>query len=287
VSEKKVFFSIPLMGRRNEQGWKVACSTLANTLNSIRRQTDPEFEVVITGHERPDIDEMDDRRITFIEAGFQKPTDPSRYSQDKYKKRATNILHIKKQGAGYVMMLDADDLVSRNLVRYIREQDAPYGYTLRKGYALDYSSGVIAPVPGAWPCSFNKLCGSCTVLYLTPGDIGSSLQDMHESFYGRFRPPHSKWEETAMLAERPLHPVSFPAVVYVLNTSLNTSWILTKKKDKEQTSTAKISKHRLLVSPDMIDEFSLAPVLVQAPRQRWPFLKNLHNWYLRVTLRAG
>jgi hypothetical protein len=274
---KKVFFSIPLAGRRDDQGWKTTCSMLANTLNSIYRQTDLNFEIIISGHERPDISQLNDQRIIFIESTFKKPTDPSEYMRDKYRKKVSNILQVKERGGGYTIIFDADDLASKNLVKYIRGEDAPYGYIFQKGYVLDYSSGLIASIPGAWKSNFDKVCGSCAALYLTPADIGSNTRDMRESYYGRLR-GHSKWEETAAFAGRPLHSVPFPAVIYVLNTSQNSSSV--GRPGREQAITARIRKHRVTVTSDMIDEFSLASVLPQEPHQRQSLLKKLLGGWL-------
>jgi hypothetical protein len=197
--------------------------------------------------------------------------------RDKYRKKISNVLQIKERGGGYIIIFDADDLASKNVVKYIREKNAPYGYIFQKGYVLDYSSGLIADIPGAWKSNFDKVCGSCAALYLTPADIGSNTRDMRESYYGRFR-GHSKWEETAALAGRPLHSVPFPAVIYVLNTSQNSSEV--GRPGRAQVIAAKIRKHRVTVTPDMIDEFSLAPVLLQEPHQHQSFLKKLLGGWL-------
>lgn len=261
MTTDQVFFSIPLAGWKDERSWAVLSATLQSTLTSLLRQKDPGFEIVITGHERPDVEALRDPRVTFIEASFPKPADRSEHTPDRYRKRASNALHIREKGGGYVVLFDGDDLASSRLVKYIRKRAAPHGYTVRKGYALDHASGAIAPVPGAWKRRFNRLCGSCIVLRLAPEDIGTSLEDMAASYYGRFRPPHGSWEALAVEAGRPLQPIPFPAVIYVLNTSLNTSWMLTRNPAKRESASARILSHRIELTPALMEEFALARVL--------------------------
>jgi hypothetical protein len=157
----KVFFSISLAGKDDQATWQKRCSLLGHTLRSIFNQTDSHFKIVIVGHEYPDITEMNDKRITFIRCFFDKPKDRAQSLLDKRRKRIIGALYISKKRGGYIIWLDADDLVSRKLVQYMRKKADPNGYIFLKGYALDHSSKIIAPVPGAWEKTFDQVCGSC------------------------------------------------------------------------------------------------------------------------------
>ncbi len=57
---------------------------------------------------------------------------------------------VRKLGGGYVMMLDADDLVSNRLVEYVLNDKDPHGYIVEVGYAYDWKANLIAPIPGVW-----------------------------------------------------------------------------------------------------------------------------------------
>ena len=46
---RNVFFSIPLAGKRDEAGWGISCRLLGHTLASVLNQTDPTFEIVMSG----------------------------------------------------------------------------------------------------------------------------------------------------------------------------------------------------------------------------------------------
>jgi hypothetical protein len=278
ISKKRVFFTIPLAGKRDEAGWDVTSLMLKNTLRSILRQTDPDFLVVITGHERPSIKEIDDPRVIFLHSEFAKPDNPSEYMRDKSRKKNNNFLYVSNQGGGYVILFDADDLASRHLVRYIREQNDPNGYIFKHGYALDYSTGMIAPIPGVWKDPFNHICGSCAAFYVTQEEIGSTHKEIHCSYLGNFK-RHGKWEETAIRLGRPLRPVPFPAAVYVLNTSQNTSVISTVDKDRQLDVSRRISRHRVPITRLMIDDFSLAKVLpAKAETKKLLLRKVIKRW---------
>lgn len=211
-----VFFSIPLAPKTNEEAWAGISSKVSDTLCSVLAQTDPNIEVVISGHEKPDIPEMLDARVTFIECTFPKPQAHEETMRDKSRKKKSNIREIKARGGGYVMMLDADDLVHKGLAEHFREAGAPHGYIIEQGYMEDTATGVLAPLPGARPGPFHRYCGSCAAFFLTPEDIGLTEDEHKASYYGRFN-AHGKWQETAAIAGRPLQPIPFPAAVYRFN----------------------------------------------------------------------
>jgi hypothetical protein len=261
---RPVFFSIPLAAKRDEAGWEIACRLLRHTLGSILGQTDPEFEIVITGHDRPPIEELDDTRVSFLHAPFAPPRDQSAFLADKGRKRRHNARHIRARGGGYIVFMDADDLVSRHLVKYIRAFGHPHGYIFKRGYVLDYQSGAIGPIPGARQGAFDQYCGSCAAIHFSPQEIGVTDAVQRLSLYGQFR-NHTKWEEIAARIGRPLHPVPFPVAIYVLNTSQNISAAGRRSK---RTKRWIVEPHRrqTCLTPEMVTEFALAPVLASASR---------------------
>src|SRR5688572_2871997 len=127
------FFSIPLAPKRDERSWRRISSLLADTLASLQQQTDGDWQAVIAGNEKPDIAEFDDPRVMFISVETRMPGAYSEKIADQNTKRAAAFEHIRRAGGGYVMMLDADDLVHRELVAFVRKDGNPFGYVFDQG----------------------------------------------------------------------------------------------------------------------------------------------------------
>jgi hypothetical protein len=62
-------FGIPLIARSASRNWPLVEALLELTLTSVRSQTDQDFQIVIAGHDRPDLS-LDDLRTTFIAADW-------------------------------------------------------------------------------------------------------------------------------------------------------------------------------------------------------------------------
>jgi hypothetical protein len=256
-----VFFSIPLAAKRDEAGWRVACTLLRNTLRSILQQSDPVLQVVITGHDRPALPELDDPRVTFLAAPFDPPRHQDEFRPDKHRKRGHSARHIRALGGGYIVLMDADDLVSRHLVLYIRGKAHPNGYIFKHGYSMDWESGAIAPLPGSMGIDFDRYCGSCAAIHFTPDEIAAREEDHLSTYHGQFR-NHAKVEQAVARRGRPLQPIPFPAAAYLVNTSQNLS--LSRGVAHMEWRLGRISEGQVPLTRELVDEFSLAPVLASS-----------------------
>jgi hypothetical protein len=217
------FFSIPLAPKRDERSWRRASALLSDTLASLQQQTDADWRAVIAGHDRPDIAALSDPRITFIEVDWPQAASHTAGVTDSGRKREATLQHIRGAGGGYVMMLDADDLVHRNLVAYVRRDMNPYGYIFDKGYQEHYPTGSMRALPtrGDIP-PFHRICGSCAVFHFTPEDIGAPDRT-DKSLPDRLGALHVHWEAIAAALDRPLAPVPFHAAIYRFNTGAQLS----------------------------------------------------------------
>lgn len=254
-SNDPIFFSIPLASKSDDEKWRLANELLSRTLKSIFNQTDPDFEVYICCHDRPHCDEMLDPRVRFIQADFPRPDNSSQFIRDKSWKRRKTMSAICQRGGGYVVLHDADDLLSNRLVKYVRETESPNGYVYRMGFAMDYVTGAVAPVPGVWTKPFSHVCGSSAILKLSPEDIG--LHGGREPAYlGRFK-QHSQWEAVALEHGRPLHRIPFPACIYVLNTDHNLSSTISRDQSRINEITSSIEANRVESSGLIANEFAI------------------------------
>ncbi|WP_349371825.1 hypothetical protein [Salinarimonas sp.] len=173
MSERLPFtFAIPLVGRAAAADFARVEALLGLTLASIRAQSDPDFRVLIMGHDRPRT-LPDDPRVTFLAADWPARPPDAANNDSGCKKYALGEAALRG-GEGLLMYVDADDWVSRGLVAAARARIGPdvLGGVIAAGEMLDFCSGRIAPLP--FPDVFEKpfyaLCGSSIVARLRPDD---------------------------------------------------------------------------------------------------------------------
>jgi hypothetical protein len=257
------FFCIPLQPKANAKNWERVCAVLNQTLRSIQNQINQSFTVFIAGQDEPDIEADIAIKINWLEANWIVQDLNNEKLRDKRRKRILLLRAVRQAGGGYVMMLDADDLVSNKLVDYVLTDRNPNGYIIEKGYAYDWGNGCIAPIPGAWSKTFDSVCGSCSVIKFGLQDLplprGAEADEGSPNLATQLK-QHSQWKHVMSDLGRPLAVVPFPAAVYVLNHSNNLHYSI--KAMRQQEVPLRIAKRKLPVTPELSREFSLpnAPV---------------------------
>ncbi|WP_160351720.1 glycosyltransferase family A protein [Bordetella sp. 15P40C-2] len=234
--------------------WEHTCYMLERTLNSLLRQTDGRFVVLVCGHERPDLDAFSDPRVQFIESDAKPPKDKAGYRKDKMYKRLLLANHLRKLGGGYFMPLDADDLVHCRLVEHILADDNRRGYSIRKGYALDWNNRVLGSVPGVWDASFDQVCGSSGIFYFSPSELPHLEKGKKESILDVFA-QHGYWRVTSQELGRPLADVPFDAAIYVLNHSQNISFSLQRGDIRQKNILESVARHSVPDGESVLKDF--------------------------------
>jgi hypothetical protein len=207
----RVVFAIPLIGRARAGDWARVGTNLAATLGALRRQTDPRWEAILCGQDRPDIAALDDPRVTFL--GF-----PPRADYDKGSKLARLRAEVagRANAAGYYFVLDADDLVHPGLVAHILADDNRHGYLVDRGYMLDRARldlAVLQPADAAYPhaTEFHRNCGSSSALWFDTGS-GADIETLLAA-----RMNHRKVAEHLRPYGVHVARVPFHAAMYVMN----------------------------------------------------------------------
>jgi len=251
------WFGISLISRTASADWERTVTVFRNTLRAILAQDDPDFRVVVSGHDRPDIVEMDDPRVSFIVSDRPPAAKPSEFRADKMWKRRLIFHRIREAGGGYFMPVDADDLVSRRLVSYVRARGVRDGFVVMQGYVLDWSRRLLAAVPGAWSAPFERVCGTSAVFLLRPEQIPllhqNDMDDVAQALLG----PHANWRLTAEEVGRPLEEVDFPAAVYVINTAVNLSFARQRAGGRAERMLENVARAEIPVTPEIVAEFAL------------------------------
>lgn len=136
-----VIFSIPLISRENARDWSQACANLKQTVDTLRRQTNPNWKAVICCQSQPD-------GITFDDQVQYLPFQEQVEGNDNHKKRRTITRYCNETHSGdvYLFKLDADDFVHPALVDHMIKTRDPQGYLIDRGYMFDTASHRIAPL---------------------------------------------------------------------------------------------------------------------------------------------
>jgi Putative rhamnosyl transferase len=254
-------FAIPFAARCVTLDWDRACTLLAGTLRSVLNQSDSDFYVGVCYHDIPDLPVDIRDRVNLVAADFPPPTERSKYLGDKRRKLEKLARILSEMGGGYYFGLDCDDLVSCDLVAYAREEADTHGYLIETGYAFDAKADTLAPIPGppgTWQSRpLDQVCGSCAILNLSCSELpGGELFRRNEGLFARVK-QHGRYGVEAAAIGRPLKPVPFPALVYVLNTGNNVSYSVGRDPAFQARIHSDIARNAVPVSRELAQRFGL------------------------------
>ncbi len=118
---------------------------------------------------------------------------------------------------GYVMYMDADDCIHRNLVRYVHDHPAKSGYYFEYGYLH------VEGKKWVWKLNdFHQYCGTSALHYCTADELPVDLNDDRDK-YPILRWGHPAIKRVKEELGRPLDPLPFPGAVYNVGTGSNLS----------------------------------------------------------------
>ena len=213
----EIYFGMPLKSRAVAKDWNRVSMLLDNTLRSIFAQTMPDIEVLIACHDEPvtSFDTHPRLHKLVIEEAGPGSDDNEGQGRDKQIKIRRLIEEVCRRGGGYLVRMDADDLVSCRLAEFIHTTNNRRGYTLQSGYILNLGRRYFQYVD-----NFARHCGSCAVFYLTPEDLAFVPGGMAESI---FLTTHIGYEAMSKRLGRPMDAVPFPAMMYIRHHGENLS----------------------------------------------------------------
>ncbi|GAB4065421.1 hypothetical protein KHC28_02900 [Ancylobacter sonchi] len=210
-----VVFGISLKGKTTPEKWAIVQKNLVATVACLRKQTDPNYLIVVAGHDKPNLGKFAER-VCWLEAEWERPTDPSQYSNDKQKKRRLLLSQLRKTNIDnfYFFTLDADDYLDRDICSYIRTHNNKTGYYIDKGYIYDVSNGSLGTL-SLETAPFYRLCGSCAAFWMTRADLPESYMDKTTIWHKLL--DHTHFPEAMEELGRPIEPLPFFGGLYFLN----------------------------------------------------------------------
>jgi len=218
-----IYFCMPLVGRSASSDWNRVCLLLDQTLKSILVQSG-NIKVLVACNEIPNSSLASDSRLSFLSIQGHKPQTLQERRQDKSKKLRRLIEEVRARGPGYVILMDADDLISNRLVDYIRTSNNKNGYLFQSGYLLNVAGKRFRKTR-----NFPTHCGTCAAFYLSHDDLAPGREICAIMERGR----HTRYAEACEKMGRTLEKVPFPVAIYVRHHGENISrvkhyaWTLT------------------------------------------------------------
>ena len=225
-----IAFIIPLKPKSQSKNWENDCLLLQQTISSISNQECKQFKIYLVYSDKPEIilDRCDVELVSFPYA-FPSLSDIPDASSimpyfnndsimllrrwDKSRKIFYGCKKAKEEGCSYLMSVDSDDLLSRNLSCYISKnahfQNAP-GFYIEKGFLFKKGSGSLITIDEGMQ-NYN---GSTHILradlvkipdFSTGVWVDYNLFTSHGWIISRIKE----------LYGLDLKPIPFPAVIYV------------------------------------------------------------------------
>jgi hypothetical protein len=141
-------FIIALKSKFVSNDWSKVSKLFEASLWSAYNQIDPDFRIIVVCHETPQLEKKYDERVELINVDFSPPDlkglekiDRSRVCmQDKWKKLSIGMIRAGTFNPDFIMIMDADDLVSRKLSQYANAHLTSNGWIFKQGYRYRYGS---------------------------------------------------------------------------------------------------------------------------------------------------
>ncbi|MEO1134802.1 MAG: glycosyltransferase family 2 protein, partial [Cyanobacteria bacterium J06639_1] len=135
-------FVMALKSKAVSKNWKLVSELFENTLYSAYNQIDPDFRIIAVCHEIPELKRDYDDRVELLSVDFPPPDGSIRAEtmKDKWKKISVGLIRAGELNPDFVMLMDADDLVSRRLSQYVNQHKDSNGWIFDLGYKYQFGS---------------------------------------------------------------------------------------------------------------------------------------------------
>jgi hypothetical protein len=211
-----IAFIITLRSKQVARDWGYTCSLLSRTLISIQNQTDQDFKVILICHEIPDIP-RDQSNLIYYQVDFPPPS--KEYTEmllDRDIKEIVGRQIARKLNANYIMVIDADDCLHKQVVEFLNGKKSNSGivdgYFIDEGYIYFERTEKILSRRG-----FHHFCGSTVALrpelYDTPesSDYRTLLRFYNEGLFFSHGSLVQYWQSRGKL----IKPFPFKGCIYV------------------------------------------------------------------------
>lgn len=209
----------------------------------------PDIRVILVCSETPGGLPTDPRLIV---QPVSLPTPHTQYEKmtDKYLKNKAGLAVARDFAPAWLMMADADDLVSRRLVEFVSRQKPHEFWYAQTGWRYNLGSKFAIKIN-----DFYLFCGTSSVNYVTKDQLPTSIDDPMRPYI--LSMPHPEVVKSRRGAGIAVRPIPFPSTIYVLNSGENNSgnWSV---KSHDRRTRLRLALNTRPVTPGLRHEFSLS-----------------------------
>ena len=171
-------FIIPVRHQDNAKDWPLLVSNLKQTVASITNQTNEDYSIIIVANHGAELPEFHEK-VSIIRVDFSPNLvhDKGSASEAEFLDafrldKGRRVLEAMKSSkeSSYFMIVDDDDLVSKNIVNFVSTNKGRSGWVIDKGYL--WNSGVNFLLKHN---ELNNVCGTTLI-------IKSELYRIDENF---------------------------------------------------------------------------------------------------------
>lgn len=241
-----IVFAIPLRAKETTNDWNGCVKRFNDTLKSIFNQNDNDFKVLVACNEIPLLDREYDERLEFIITDIPIPEKWLEMAIDKsWKLTAISIrireilLHQEDPNNGiYVMLVDADDLLNKNIARYVKNHPNKHGFVSKDGYVYYKGCKKLNIYK-----DMHTYCGSCNIIKMYLDDLPEtypvSVKLCHDIETAKIlnkrypiRFDHNIVVDKYKSDGKPFSILPFRSTIYIKDTGDNISDVYAKEKNK-------------------------------------------------------
>ncbi|UMB67554.1 glycosyltransferase family 2 protein [Mycobacterium paraterrae] len=206
-------------------------SLLQNTLESLTRQSCNDYVAFVVGNRRPSFPMP--HRTVFVNVDFPPPsrvngprTGPAPVIWDKGTKNAIGLVAARDYQPDYVMPIDADDFVHRDVTAFVRDRPSRDGWVVKRGWVYSRARNAYR-----LRRRFHRVCGTSFIIPFDAYDVppgltvSSTQHDIADAFGERLEQilEHGYAFDYWRKHGRRLQALPFPGAVYHMDTGENHS----------------------------------------------------------------
>jgi hypothetical protein len=232
-----IVFAVPLISRAIAHDWTAVQNYLRQTLATVLSSDDPDVLIVVAHADKPIGDYWTSERVVSLHTDLPVLSSIREGRNDKNMKRTLIGVWLRRhcpraEHGAYVVFLDADDLVSRQLVPFVRALHRTHGgcgVRLDRGWLLDEASRRASAVEDG----FTGLSGSSFAGYFAAADLPHDLADEASAYRQVVDQGHSGCADSYHATTgRVVIDADFPATAYRVNHTESLYQRLTDQADR-------------------------------------------------------
>jgi hypothetical protein len=208
-------FCVPFKARDCCANWPLSQQLCAHAISSMLAGP-LEVRVVLVCHELPK-GLPGDGRLIVKSITTPKPQTREQMMEDKYLKIKMALVVAREFAPAWLMRADADDLISRRLVKFIQKQPTNTAWYSEEGWAHRLGSRWALKLH-----NFHKLCGTSCVTYVTSAELPETFDQPSREFY-LLTQGHNLMVDYLRKLDMTVNPIPFPTTVYVTDSGENWS----------------------------------------------------------------